>query len=343
MVTSDIYGKLGDGREVRRFTIANKKGEYVQLLEYGATIHSLYVLDRNANLGDVVLGASCPEELEHFSRGGRVIGRCANRIRNGRFTIGEGEYQLQLNDRDGFIHGGSDNYGKKLFAGSIDGESVLFRLYDSDTVGFGCDVEVQVRYSFDDLGRLNIDYEMTAESDTVLNPTNHAYFDLSLTGDIRDHELWLVADERVTFEAGTKCPDGGVRTVHGTPADFTTARTVRAAMDSDDGTYFEKGVPFFDEFYILPKNISGAVAELYAPNTGRGMRVYTDMPSLVVYTDPGKTIESGKFGRKLASFCGICLETGFAPNAVNCPQYKSPVFSQGASLKSTTVYEFFTR
>ena len=111
IVTSDIYGRLADGREVRRFTIANKNGEYVQILEYGATIHTLCVLDREGRLGDVVLGAACPEELERFTRGGRVIGRCANRVKDGHFAINGREYQLKRNDTDGFIHGGDDNYG----------------------------------------------------------------------------------------------------------------------------------------------------------------------------------------------------------------------------------------
>ncbi len=344
MITSDIYGKLEDGREVRRFTLANKKGEYVQIIEYGAIIHSVVVLDRNGQLGDVVLGCESGERIESFGRSGRVVGRCANRIKRGRFTIGDRKYQLQCNEKKNFLHGAADDYGKKLWTGHIDGESVVLKYYDSDTVGFGCDVAAQVRYSFDDMSRLTIEYEFTAYGDTVLNPTNHVYFDLTETGDIRDHDLWIGASNRATRDSEA-IPCGGLTPVKGTPADFTYLRCVRDAINSDDGSYFPmKRNPIYDEFYVLDKQESGKpVADLYAYNKGRGMRTYTDMPSLVLYTDPGKKKETGKGGRELGPYCGICLETGFVPNAVNVPEFTSPVFPMGASLKSTTVYEFYTR
>ncbi len=342
MTTSDIYGRLSDGREVRRFTMANKKGEYVQVLEYGATIHSVCVLDRYGNLGDVVLGCESGERMEGFQRSGRVVGRCANRIKNGRFQIGGREYQLECNEGANFLHGASDDYGKKLWSGRIEGDSVVLTYADHDTVGFDCDVDVLVRYRFDDFSRLSIEYEMTAHGDTVLNPTNHAYFDLSGTGDIRDHDLWIGASCRVSRDEDG-IPDGGAIPVRGTAADFTYLRCVREAMKFDKGGYF-KGEPYYDEFYILDKQESGKpVADLYSYNVGRGMRTYTDMPGLVLFTDPGAFTETGKNGREHGPFCGICLETGFVPNAVNCPDYASPVFLQGSQLEANTVYEFYTR
>ncbi len=342
MITSDIYGRLRDGREVRRFTLANKKGEYVQILEYGAIIHSVVVLDRHGGLGDVVLGCESGERIEDFGRSGRVVGRCANRIKEGRFSIGDRQFQLQCNEGKNFLHGAADDYGKKLWSGCIEGESVVLRLDDTDTVGFGCDVSAKVRYTFDDMSRLAIDYELTALGDTVLNPTNHAYFDLSGTGDIRDHDLWIGAHNRVSRDEDG-IPDGGMIPVAGTAADFTYLRCVREAMKYG-GDYFNGGDVSYDEFYILDKQESGKpVADLYSYNVGRGMRTYTDMPAMVLYTDPGRKKETGKNGRELGPYCGICLETGFVPNAVNCPSFQSPVFMEGMTLKSTTVYEFYTR
>ena len=343
MITSDIYGKLSDGREVRRFTLANKKGEYVQIIEYGAIVHAVCVLDRNGNIADVVLGCESGERIEGFSRAGRVIGRVANRIKRGKFTIGEREYSLVCNEGKNFLHGAGDDYGKKLWTGSIEGESVVLKYMDHDTVGFDCDVSAQVRYRFDDFSRLTIEYDFTALGDTVMNPTNHAYFDLSGTGDIRDHDLWIGATYR-TKKDEEGIPTGGLIPVRGTAADFTYLRCVREAMKFDDGNYFGGGQRTYDEFYVLDKQESGKpVADLYSYNVGRGMRTYTDMPGLVLYTDPGTKTETGKNGRVLGPYCGICLESGFIPNAVNCPEFASPVFLQGASLRSTTVYEFYTR
>lgn len=342
MITSDIYGRLRDGREVRRFTIANKKGEYVQIIEYGAIIHSLVVLDRNGNLGDVVLGCESGERIEGFGRAGRVIGRCANRIKEGRYTIGKHIYQLKCNEGRNILHSADDDYGTKLWTGSIEGESVVLRLEDVDTIGYECDTCAKVRYSFDDMSRLTIDYEITALGDTVINPTNHAYFDLSGTGDIRDHDLWIGASFRLSRDEDG-IPDGELIPVKGTAADFTYLRCVREAMNCE-GDYFANGESTYDEFYLLDKQESGKpVADLYSYNVGRGMRTYTDMPALVLYTDPGHRKETAKNGRELGPYCGICLETGFAPNAVNCPKFQSPVFMEGMTLKSTSVYEFYTR
>ena len=342
MITSDLYGKLSDGREVRRFTIANKKGEYVQILEYGAIIHSVVVLDRNGSLGDVVLGCESGERIEGFGRAGRVIGRVANRIKRGKFTINGVKYKLKCNEGKNFLHGADDDYGKKLWTGRIEGESVVLSYFDNDTVGFKCGVAAQVIYRFDDLSRLTIEYEFTAQGDTVINPTNHAYFDLSGTGDVRDHDLWIGASNRV-HKDNEGLPDGGLVPVKGTAADFTYLRCVREAMKYG-GDYFGDGPVSYDEFYLLDKQESGKpVADLYSYNVGRGMRTYTDMPAMVLYTDPGTKRETGKNGRELGPYCGICLETGFVPNAVNLPEFDSPVVRQGASLRSTTVYEFYTR
>lgn len=342
MITSDIYGKLRDGREVRRFTIANKKGEYVQIIEYGAILHSIVVQDRTGALDDVCLGCASGERIEDFGRAGRVIGRVANRIKRGRFSIGEKKFKLVCNEGKNFLHGAGDDYGKKLWTGHIEGESVVLSYYDDSTVGFECGAQARVRYSFDDFSRLTIEYEFTAEGDTVFNPTNHAYFDLSGTGDIRDHDLWIGASNRVHRDA-EGIPDGGLVPVQGTAADFTYLRCIREAMKYG-GDYFGDGPVSYDEFYLLDRQESGKpVADLYSYNVGRGMRTYTDMPAMVLYTDPGTKTETGKNGQELGAYCGLCLETGFVPNAVNLPEFASPVFLEGATLKSTTVYEFYTR
>lgn len=338
MITETHFCTLRDGRQVHSYTIANRRGESVTILDYGATIHAVHVLDRTGALGDVVLGAS-PEHFEASSYRGGTIGRCANRIAYGRCRIGGKEYQLERNLFGHFLHGASGNYAEKLFTARIFPEENRVTLYWHDTGagGFDCDVQAEFSFSFDDESRLTLCLRMTAGGETILNPTNHAYFNLSEDGDARDHQLWIGADRMVTRSVNG-LPNGGQRPVAGTPADFTRARSIREAMEDGQAGYFSK--PGFDEFYLLDGRRLHHAATLYSPRKGRTMRVYTDMPCLVLFCGGGRECETGKYGKKYAGYCAVCLETGFVPNAVNCPEYDSPVFAAGETLTATTVYQF---
>lgn len=340
MVKKEFFCKLSDGRQVYSYTITNTHGEYVTLLDYGATIHKLVVRDKNGNLGDVVLGAD-PADFERCTYKGGTIGRCANRIGYGRCTIGGKEYQLEQNMFGHFLHGASGNYAEKCFTGDVFPEEnkVAFHWFDNGAGGFGCNVQADFAFSFDDEARLTLRLEMCGDGTTILNPTNHAYFNLSETGDARDHWVWIHADKRVTRgEMGL--PNGGTTGVAGTPADFTVERKIREAMDHDDGGYFKKDKISFDEFYVYEDREYRLAATLRCPEKGRTMKVYTDMPCLVLFCAGGRKPEPGKNGVVYQGYCAVCLETGFVPNAVNCPEYISPVFAAGEKLVATTVYQF---
>lgn len=310
------------------------------LLDYGATIHKIVVRDKDGNLGDVVLGAD-PQNFEAGSFRGGTIGRCANRIGYGRCTIAGKEYQLEQNMFGHFLHGASGNYAEKLFAGEVIQEEnrVVFRWLDDGAGGFDCNVQADFGFSFDDEGRLELRLEMCTDGATVLNPTNHAYFNLSETGDARDHWVWIAADQRVT-RADAGLPDGGKTGVSGTPADFTKERQIREAMGSDTVGYFRKDKVMFDEFYVFDDRKLRLAATLRSRSKGRIMKVYTDMPCLVLFCAGGRKPEVGKDGTVYEGYCAVCLETGFVPNAVNCTGYVSPVFSEGEKLVATTVYQF---
>ena len=340
MVTKDIFACLSDGRVVHSYKITNSRGEYVTLLDYGATIQEIVVGDGRGGMGDVVLGAK-PDELESCGFRGGTIGRCANRIAGASFTIDGKTYALEKNQGENILHSGSGNYANRLFSGQIeDGNTVSFHLEDGGEAGFGCRVQADFIFSFTDEGCLGLRLEMKPYGPTVLNPTNHAYFNLTGEfGDVRRERLWIASDQIASRDKGG-VPSGGVTCVTGTPADFTTPRVLGEAMDNDVEGYFPGGMPGYDEFYVFDSRQWRAVARLEDGPSGRVMDVYTDMPGVVLYCSGGRKPYEGKNGHIYRGYSFVCIETGFVPNAVNCPEYVSPVFREGEKLVANTVYKF---
>lgn len=342
MITCREFAACSGGEPVHLYRISNRKGEYVELLDYGAAIHALCVADREGNIDDVVLGAPEGGDLTKCSVMGSVIGRCANRIAHGRYEADGTVYQLECNENGHFLHGASGNYARKVFAAAIDEENnaVTFSYVDRGEGGFDCTVRVQVSYSFGDDSVLTMATHMVPDGTTVLNPTNHAYFNLGVP-DVRALRLTLRAEDRVSRD-GAGLPDGGRMAVRGTSADFTAGRTLLDAMEHDPTDYFLDGIPRYDEFYILDKTPGLPAAELYAPENGRVMQISTDMPSMVLFVFPKGQAEPGKNGQNYSGYCAVCLEPGFTPNAVNCPEYDSPLFRAGEALRTVTKYAFKT-
>ena len=331
MISKREFCTLKDGRRVYCYRVKNDYGEYVELLDYGASVQSIVVRDNKGKLGDVVLGAD-PERLEECTYLGGTIGRCANRIANGRYVIDHQEVQLEQNMRGHFLHGASGNYAHKLFCGTIDEEKngVNFYYRDKGEGGFSCCVDVNFFFSFDNEGKLSMEFRMKTEGTTILNPTNHTYFNLSERADVREsHHLWIGSDRLVT--RGTDgLPDGGIQKVNGNPYDFTVEQPLSKAMT----------VEGYDEFYEIVGEGMKHIATLSCPEKGRTMKVYSDMPCLILFVNGKRKAEYGKAGKKYEGYCGICLETGYVPNAVNCPAYRQPVFRAGEELVTRTIYEF---
>lgn len=342
MISMREFGVLPTGETVHLYHIENRKGECVELLDCGAAIQAICVKDRNGKIDDIVLGAPESSDPTVCHVLGSTIGRCANRIAHGRYEVDGKVYQLEQNSNGHFLHGASGNYAKKLFKAAVDEErnTVTFSFVDQGEGGFDCTVFVQVSYSFGDDSILTMTTHMVPDGTTVLNPTNHAYFNLGVS-DIRNLHLTLRADYRVSRDENG-LPDGGKIAVQGTSADFTSERTILDAMEHDSSGYFTTPTPGYDEFYILNRNPVLPVAELYSPENGRVMQVETDMPSMVLFAIDRSKPEPGKYGQKYCGYCAVCLEPGFVPNAVNCPQYDSPVFRAGEELCSVTKYIFKT-
>ena len=337
MIEKSEFGKLPDGTSVNRYTIRNSAGEFVELLDFGAAIHSVNVKDKRGDIGNVVLGVKEANELAGRSKEGVTIGRCANRIAYGRYAIDGKVTQLETNAGGHFLHGASGNYAFKKFSGETDeaNNSICFYLRDKGEGGFDCEVDVQVRFTFSDDHCLEIAYDLLPYGDTVLCPTNHAYFNLSGSGDVQDNDLKINSDS-IAAKGNIGIPTGENINVEGLPVDFTSQRTIREAMESDTSGFFARKPAGYDDCFILSKKGFGEAAVLAASDSGRMMRVSTDMPALIVFTPPPKEAEKGM----ATVYRSICLETQFVPNAVNCPAYKSPVYRKGERFLSKTVYEF---
>lgn len=342
MITKTNFGAISDGRMVHKYTISNKKGESAEFLDYGASLHGLWLFDRNGSLSDCVLGVTGSKELEGVNNEGSVIGRCANRIAYGRCRIGRREIQLETNQQGHFLHGGRGNYAKKFFTAEEAPEKnqIIFSLVDTGEGGFNNNVQVKVTYTFDDDSRLTIDYELTPEEETILCPTNHAYFNLDGFGDIRD--------EKLTIESGTIAdideegiPDGRTLAVNGNVYDFTIPKSFREAFISDQEEYLKKrSRGTFDTVYLIDGTGYRKAATLFSEQSGREMTVYTDSDALILFTPDKCGQKEGKRGARLPDYAAVCLETQFVPNAVNCLGFRSPVFKAGEALRTRTQYAF---
>ena len=342
MISVRPFAILPNGGIVHCYSIENSHGEIIELLDYGAAIHAVFVRDRYGMLEDCVLGAPDGEHLLTCTYLGSTIGRCANRIAYGRYSLDGRDYQLEQNLFGHFLHGASGNYAMKLFSADVnqDKNTVTFSFLDTGEGGFDCNVRVAVQYSFGDDSRLVMTTTMIPDGATILNPTNHTYFHLGAK-DIRTLRLQIRAKSMVTRgEMGL--PDGGLRPVSGTPADFTEEKCIGEAMSDNSDIYFNGKAPGFDEFYFLDRHPGTPAAVLTNPENGRVLRIYTDMPSLVFFAGGTREAEPGKNGTIYEGYCGTALEPEFIPNAVNCPEYDSPIYRIGEKLISRTIYEFDT-
>lgn len=343
MIQTKDFGKLPDGRTIRMYTITNAAGEYVEVLNYGAALHSICVKDKNGKIGDVVHGAVNVEELTGRSKEGFVIGRCANRIAFGRFELNGKTVQLEQGRGGHYLHGGSGNYAHKLFDVVTDEKEgkVILTVLDKGEAGFGCDVDAKVIYSFDDNGRVGIEYDLYPHGDTLLCPTNHAYFNLNGEGEILDHTLHVYGDSYPP-KGETGIPEGAIASVHGTPLDFSVPISIKEALASDKTGFFVRQPAGYDDTVLFDKTGYDLSAELVSPTSGRVMRIWTDMPALIIFTPFSEEKFTGKRGAEFNGYSAICLETQFIPNAINCPTYESPLFRKGQRLITKTIYAFDT-
>jgi aldose 1-epimerase len=347
-VEKQPFGKTADGTPVDLYTLTNSKGVRVAITNYGGIVVSLFTPDRNGNPGDIVLGF---ERLEDYLKGhpyfGAIIGRYGNRIAKGRFTLDGVEYKLAQNNGENHLHGGLVGFDKKVWKArdfvDAEGQHLELRYTSPDgEEGYPGNLDVTVTYSLNEQNQLRIDYVATTDKPTVVNLTNHSYFNLAGEGDILGHLLRLNADYFTPVDAGL-IPTGELRPVKGTPFDFTEPTPIGARIEQDD-EQLRYGRGYDHNFVLRGGGSLAEAAEVYEPKTGRVLRVLTTEPGVQFYT--GNFLDGtlrGKYGRVYHRRTGFCLETQHFPDSPNKPHFPTTVLRPGQTYRSTTIYEFSAR
>ncbi len=343
-----------DGKPVNIYYMTNGNGMRADISEYGAIVRNLDVPDRNGKIDDVTLGyASVAEYLEKTPYFGAVVGRYGNRIAKGRFTLDGKEYKLATNNDQNHLHGGIKGFDKVIWKGepSMDENGVSLKLTylsKDGEEGYPGNLNCTVVYTLTKTNELKISYEATTDKPTVLNLTNHSYWNLAGQGkgDILGHELTLNADKFTPIDE-TLITTGELRPVKGTPLDFTTPHKIGERVNaSDEQLKFGKG---YDHNFVLNKsgNELSLAARVYEPTSGRVMEVYTTEPGVQFYSGnflDGSNI--GKDGKVYKHRYGLCLETQHfpdSPNKQNNKDFPSVVLRPGQKFTSHTVYKFTTK
>jgi aldose 1-epimerase len=343
MIASEHLGSLPDGRAVPVFTLTGLGGAEVRVAAYGATVLSIRVPDRGGALGDVVLGY---DGLDGYLRDrcfmGAVVGRYGNRIRGGRFTLDGHEVVLETNDGPNHLHGGHDGFHRRLWAAEPVGDgAVRLGLVSADgDGGYPGRLEASVTYTLTPRNELVVDYAATTDRATVVNLTQHSYFNLAGAGTVLDHQLTIDAD-RYTPVDETLIPTGALDAVEGTPFDFRHPRAVGERIAS---AHPQLGVARgYDHNFVRPAEGLGRVARLFEPRSGRAMDVLTTEPGVHFYSGNFLGGEPrGKGGRPYAPHDALCLETQHFPDSPNRPEFPSTVVRPGDPYRSRTVFAFST-
>jgi aldose 1-epimerase len=345
---SEVYGKMPDGREVRLFTLTNKNGLKARVTEYGAILVSLETPDRNGKLADITLGYDTLDGwLTNNSYLGATVGRFGNRIKAGKFTLDEKEYQLATNNDPGGIpchlHGGEKGFDKVLWSGKPgEGNSVELTYVSKDgEEGYPGTLTTTVTYTLTDENELIWEATATTDAPTIINIVHHSYWNLSgnPAETINNHELTLHAPSYLPTDAGL-IPTGVVAPVDGTPMDFRQATAIGAKVNDD----FEalKLAGGYDHCWVLEHGDGlRPAARLKDPASGRVMEITTNKPAIQFYG--GNFLDgtiTGKGGIKYAHRTGLCLETENYPDAPNQPGFPSAVLRPGETYTHTMVHRF---
>jgi aldose 1-epimerase len=344
MVRKELFG-THNGKEVYLITLRNSAGNVIRLTNFGAKINWIEVPDKNGKMDNITFGYDTFEETEKGDMSfGSVVGRFANRIAKGKFTIDGVEYTTPLNNGPNTLHGGPKGWHSVVWDTEIlkekDFPSVKFSYLSPDMEeGFPGNVKVSVTYTWTDKNEIVMNYEWTTDKKTVVNVTNHAYFNLhgAGNGDVLDHVLTLKASAFTPVDS-VMIPTGEIRQVAGTPFDFTTPHTIGERIGENyDQLILGKG---YDHNFILD-NKEEVDVTVYDPNSGRMLEVITDQPGMQLYT--GNFLDgtkSGHGGKVFKYRSGMCLESDHYPDSPNRPEFPSTIINPGETLKSTTIYRF---
>jgi len=344
-VDTSVFHAKHDNKDVLMYVIKNEKME-VSVTNFGARLISLVVNDKDNKPVDVILGYDSAEEYIKNTNNfyGAIVGRYGNRIGNGIFKLGDNAYQLEINNGKNTLHGGMNGVFNKVWdVKSVEKDAITLEYLSPDgEAGFPGNVIMRVKYSLNDQGGLEIAYEGETDKETVLNLTNHAYFNLNGEGDstILDHELWIDAN-KLTEVTRNLIPTGKSMNVEGTAFDFTSSKLIGKDINMvNQQLKFGKG--YDHNFELNKKEGFEEVANLYASKTGIEMKIFTTEPGLQFYS--GNFMNSdepkGKGGKLYPYRSALCLETQHFPDSPNHPHFPSTVLKPGEKYTSRSEYRF---
>jgi aldose 1-epimerase len=347
MIEKTLFGVHTSGEEVYLYSLKNKWGTQIDIINYGAIVKNLFVSDKNGEIADVVLGYDSLEEyINDNSYFGGIVGRYGNRIAKGKFRLNGKEYQLAINDGENHLHGGPGGFNKVLwkaefFQGKAGSSLKLTYVSLDGEEGYPGTLKLSVIYTLTERNEIIINYEGKTDKPTILNPTHHSYFNLSgdFTKTILEHELRINADT-FTSDDGTRIPTGEFTNVKDTPWDFLVQRPI--GLNINENNEQLKSAKGYDHNWVLNSYNSTirSVASLFEPITGRFMEVITDQPGLQFYSGNFLNRIKGKNGITYESRTGLCLETQHFPDSPNKPHFPSVVLKPGETYKQTTIYKF---
>lgn len=340
------FEKNIDEKLTSLYVLTNKNGAELTISNYGARIVSLMVPNRDNELVDIVTGHNSIDEYLESEEPyfGAVCGRTANRIAKGKFSLDDKEYTLAINNGPNNLHGGIKGFNSVVWEARQIGNQTLRLKYLSvdGEEGFPGNLTAIVTYTLTDNNWVKIEYGATTDKPTLINLTNHAYFNLSGAGDtsIADHVLTIKAENYLPTD-DTAIPYGAPATVKGTPMDFTTPQTIGSRIGENfDQLLWAKG---YDHTYILDKGESAFdfALKCYSPKTGISMEVYTDQPGVQLYSGNWMTGNfEGKNGQRYPAQSAVCFETQHYPDSIHNPDYPTIVLRPGEKFESKTIFRF---
>lgn len=344
MVRQELFG-THNGKDVYLLTLTNRSGNVIRVTNYGAKINWIEVPDRNGNKENVTFGFDTfGETLKGDMSFGSVVGRYANRIAGGKFTLDGTEYTLPVNNGPNTLHGGPGGWHSVVWDTEVikvgDYPAVKFTYLSPDMEeGFPGTVKAEIVYTWTDNNEIVMDYQCTTDKKTVVNVTNHAYFNLHGVGkgDILDHELTLRASAFTPVDS-VMIPTGEIRPVAGTPLDFTTPHTIGERIGEDyEQLVLGNG---YDHNFVLD-NMEEVDAHVFDPVSGRVLEVITDQPGMQLYT--GNFLNGSQKGHGGIQYnfrTGFCLESGHYPDSPNKPEFPTTILDAGETLTTQTIYRF---
>ncbi len=341
------FGTLSDGTAVSLYTIANSKGMEAAVSDYGANVVSIFVEDKDGNKRDVILGFDDAADYEASgSYFGATVGRNCNRISDARIVIDKTVYELEKNDRGNNLHSGSKGLSRVMWNVKEQlADRITFSYYSPDLEeGYPGNATIEVTFEVTENNDFSISYYAVSDKKTIFNMTSHCYYNLNghASGTILDQELKIKAYGYTPVKNELSIPTGEVLALEGTPFDFREAKPIGRDIHADhEQIKYSKG---YDHNFAIAKETDGmeTVACAYAKESGIQMEVITDAIAIQLYT-ANAMFEVGKENTAYPDYGAFCLETQYFPNAVNEPNFVTPLFDAGEPYKSKTMYHFSIR